>query len=136
MSSTVIDSKTQSHKFGVWPFTETVTTTLKLVEISSGTFGIIYDSKYSGIKDGHVGGGPIPISGNGSYEVNKSPKVEVIVTNYSDDGSSISMNIKITVDIPVLGTKTIFDATLGGAYSLGGWESMVNHIAEISQEAA
>lgn len=134
MSNTVIDSKTQSNKFGFWPVTESVTTTLDLVEMSAGKFGVNYKAVYSGVKDGTVSGGPTSIPGNGSFVVNPSPKVTVIVTNYSDSGTYISMHIQITVDIPVLGTKTIFDATLGGAYGSSGWSGIVNHISEISQK--
>lgn len=134
MSNTVIDSKTQKHKFGVWPVTETVTTTLDLVEMSPGKFGVNYKAVYSGVKSGTVSGGPTSIPGNGSFVVNPNPKVTVIVTNYSDSGTYISMHIQITVDIPVLGTKTIFDATLGGAYGASGWEGITSHLSEVLQK--
>lgn len=134
MSNSVIDSKTQSFDFGFWPFKEKVTTTLDLVEISAGKFGVNYKAVYSGLKDGTVSGGPAMIPSDGTYIVNEDPKVAVIVTNYSDSGAYISMNIQITVDIPVIGTETIFDGTLGGAYGSPGWAGIVNHISKISQE--
>ncbi len=135
MSNSVIDSKTQEHNFGFWPVTEKVKTTLNLVEISTGNFGITYVASYSGVKDGKVSGGPVPISGNGDHTVNEDPKVVVKISNYADSGTHISMHIIITVAIPVLGTKTIFDATLGGEYKLSGWTAIVNHISEIFQKS-
>ena len=135
MSYPIIDSKTQKHTFSAIFKKETVVTTLDLVELSAGKFGVMYNSKYSGIKSGHVSGGPVAVSGNGSHVVNPNPKVEVIVSNYSDSGSHISMHIKITVAIPVLGTKTIFDATLGGEYGVGGWDAIVSHLESIAKSA-
>ena len=134
MSNSVIDSKTQEHSFGFWPVTEKVKTTLTLVEIDPGNFGITYVASYSGVKDGNVSGGPVSIPGNGNYKVNDDPEVVVKVSNYSESDTYISMHIVITVAIPVLGTKTIFDATLGGEYGLSGWSAMVSHISKISQK--
>ncbi|WP_103071556.1 hypothetical protein [Aquimarina sediminis] len=123
MSQTVIDSKTQTVKFGFWPAKEEITTTLQLLNLGKGDFGIDYHSKFSGIKDGEVKGGPISIDGNLTKVVNKSPEVKVIVSNYNKTNDYISMHVKIDVDIPVIGNETIYEQTLGGSYiDSTGWD--------------
>ena len=114
MSNTVIDSKTDKRKFGFWPVTETVTTTLTLVNLGAGRVGINYHSKFSGVKDGEVSGGPIEVSGDIEKVVNQSPKVTVIVSQFNKTSNYISMHVKIVVDIPVIGSETIYSKTLGG----------------------
>ena len=130
MSSTVIDSKTESHSFGFWPVKEKVETTLSLVNMGQGKTGGNYNSKFSGVKSGHVSGGPIEISKNETKVVNPSPKVEVIVSNFSKTDTEVSMHIKITVDIPVIGTETIYSQTLGGKYNreVVGWNAVVGDV--------
>ena len=138
MTNTVIDSKTQSKTFGLWPAKETVTTTLNLLELSAEnppSFGISYDVSYSGIKDGHIVGGPINVQGNGTYVVNENPRVVVTISNYSLSGNLISFHIVINVTAPVIGDITIFDGTLGGPYGSGGLIRIVEHIAGISQQS-
>ncbi|MBS7564181.1 hypothetical protein KHS38_07165 [Mucilaginibacter sp. Bleaf8] len=131
MANSVIDTKTDKHTFGVWPVKETVTTTLSLILTGPDTFGLNYQAQYSGIKSGTVSGGPYAVSGNGSFVVNDNPKVTVTISNYSDSGSYISMHIQITVDIPVIGTETIFDETLGGPYGSNNLNEIVNHISTL-----
>lgn len=122
MSYTIIDQKTEKHNFGVWPVTETVTTTLSLVNMGSGKFGLTYDSGFSGVKKGHVSGGPYEVTGNENIVVNENPKVVATISNFNKTESYISMHEKITVDIPIIGTKTIYDQTIGGEYSSEtGW---------------
>ena len=117
MSNTVIDKKTETHKFGGWIASESVTTTISLVNMGDGKFGLSYDSKFSGVKDGHVQGGPFAVDGNKNIKVHSSPDVHLTISKFDKTSSTISMNVDITVDIPVLGTKTIFDQTLSGTYA-------------------
>lgn len=122
-SNTVIDSKTDKHSFGFWKAKEEVTTTITLVHMGSGQFGLSYDCEFSGIKSGHVSGGPYPVSGNMHKVLHNSPQVVLTISNFDETSTTISMKVTITVDIPVIGNKTIYDETLGGAYTSGaGWD--------------
>ncbi len=122
-SNTVIDSKTDKHSFGFWKAKEEVTTTITLVHMGGGQFGLSYDCEFSGIKSGHVSGGPYPVSGNMHKVLHNSPQVVLTISNFDETSTTISMKVTITVDIPVIGNKTIYDETLGGAYTSGaGWD--------------
>lgn len=120
--SQVIQNKTDKHQFGVWPVAESVTTIITLIYTDSKTFAIDYDCTFSGVKSGHVQGGPISVFGNTTVIVNQNPEVKVTITQFNNDTSRnyISLHIKIEVNIPVIGWKTIFDETLGGDYNLNG----------------
>jgi|GEM_PF-1149862 len=133
-SNTVIDRKTDRHTFGHWPAKEEVATTITLVHMGSGKFGLSYDSVFSGVKSGHVSGGPYPVSGNMHKVLHNSPQVVLTISNFDETSTTISMRVTITVDIPVLGNKTIFDETLGGAYASGaGWDiALANVGAKLS----
>lgn len=133
----IICRVTDDNTFGVWPVKEHVSVTLTLLETAPDVFAVSYDATYSGIKSGHVAGGPIPVGGNGSYVVNQDPKVTVTVSNWTDDkvNHRISAHFKITVDAPVLGSITIFDKDLGGKYGENKMAAIFAHIAEISQAA-
>lgn len=135
MANAIIASKTDDKTFGAWPLKEKISTTITLLQTGSDAFGLAYQAVYSGIKSGSVSGGPYAVSGNLNKVVNQSPKVTLIVSNYSDTGSYISMRVIITVDIPVIGTETIFDETLGGSYSQGGLQAIVDHIGTLSSQA-
>jgi hypothetical protein len=134
----VICTVTDQHDFGSWPFIEHVSVTLTLLETAPDQFAVAYDATYSGLKDGRVAGGPVPVNGNGTWVVNPNPKVTVIVSNWSDDHAQhlISAHIKIVVDAPVLGTITIFDKSLGGRYGEDKLVAILAHMAEISKAAA
>lgn len=130
MSNTVIDSKSESHSFGFWPAKEHVKTTLSSVNMGQGKIGLTYESKFSGVKSGHVSGGPIEITGDETKVVNPSPKIEVIISNFSKTDTAVSMNVEITVAIPVIGTETIYNETLGGKYNreVAGWNAVVGDV--------
>lgn len=131
MNYTVIDSKTDKHTYGTWPAKETVETTISLVEMDDGNFGLKYDSKFSGIKSGHVQGGPYQVDGNMEIKVNDNPKVMLIISNYNKTEEIIVMSVKITVNIPVIGTKTIFNETLSGNYTSNtGWGYIAINLTE------
>ncbi len=136
MMQTVIDSKTDNRSGFGWE----TKTTLKLIETDPNNFGINYDVDY---KTGglfgswkHISGGPVKNLGNGSWVVNDSPKVTVIVSNYSVDSGQqlISMHVKIDVDVPVVGTVTIYDQTLGGRYGIDNLKELVAHISNAGQK--
>ena len=133
--STVIDKQSQQSKLGAWPVTESVTVTLTLLETNPGEFGVNYEAEYSGIQNGRVAGGPIPISGNGSWVVNQDPKVTVNVSNYSDDKNArvISGHVKIT--LAMLGNHTIFDKTMGGKYGINPLAMILEHFTGINKLA-
>lgn len=134
ISSTIIDRKTDKHTFGHWPAKEEVATTITLVHTGSGQFGLAYDAVFSGVKSGHVSGGPYPVSGNMHKVLHNSPQVVLTISNFDETSTTISMRVTITVDIPILGNKTIFDETLGGAYASGaGWDiALANVGAKLS----
>lgn len=116
----VIDSKTEKHSYNAFFSKENVETTLALIYTeSTNSIGIGYYSKFSGIKEGHVQGGPIAVSGNITVVVNPNPKVTVIINQFHDDISNnyISLHVTITVDIPMLSKKTVYNQTLGGKYN-------------------
>jgi len=117
MSYTVIDKKTEHHDFGSWPVKISIDTTLTLVNLGNGNVGLNYDCTFSGIKKGHVQGGPIQVDGNMTKVVNDNPKVLAIISGYQKTANYASMHVQITVDMPVFGTKTLFDSTLGGSFS-------------------
>ncbi|MDS0527350.1 hypothetical protein NNC19_16795 [Clostridium sp. SHJSY1] len=115
--SQVIDSKTEKHSYAALFAKENIETTLTLIYTeSSGSFRVNYDSKFSGIKEGHIQGGPIDISGNTSIVVNNNPKVSVIISQFHYDipNNYISLHITITVDIPIIGNQIIYNQTLSG----------------------
>lgn len=88
-----------------------------MIRTQDGKFGILYLAKYSGLQSGKVTGGhPFFISGNETVEVYKSPKITLVVSNYSDTGRSISMHI--TIQVEFVGEHTIFNKTLGGSYGI------------------
>lgn len=129
--SQTIDSKSERHSYRVLFMEETITTTLTLVYSGSKTsYDIYYDAVFSGIKSGKVNGGPIPVSGNLTKEVNHNPEVIVKVSQFNNDiaNNYVSMHITITVDIPVIGKKTIFDQVIGGDYNpdVNGWELILS----------
>ncbi|MFD0860890.1 hypothetical protein ACFQ1M_01610 [Sungkyunkwania multivorans] len=127
MGNTVIDSKTDKHSFAFGA--EKVSTTLTLVETAPGDFAINYDAKYSGVKSGHVQGGPIAVSGNISKKVHSNPDVDVTVSKYSKTSSKISMHVKIVVHAPFpIGKVTIFDKTLDGKYGHNALQTIVDHM--------
>lgn len=129
MSFTVIDKKTESHDYGHWPLKESVTTTIMLLNMGGGQIGVSYDSDFSGLKSGHVQGGPIAIEGNEGIIVNDSPKVTVVISQFNKTANYISVHIAITVEIPVIGSETIYDQTLGGYYdSKTGWGLAIGNI--------
>ncbi|WP_413167783.1 hypothetical protein ACL6C3_13905 [Capilliphycus salinus ALCB114379] len=133
-AASVIDVKTDEHTYGALFAREKVAVTLTLIETDPGQFAIKYEATYSGIKSGHIAGGPVPITGDSSTVVNQNPKVTVIVSNYSNDQQNhlISAHIQITVQAPVLGNITIFDKSLGGQYGINTLQLMFAHMAEIS----
>jgi hypothetical protein len=132
MSNTKIQCKNEEHSFGVWPAREKVSTTLCLVSMGGGKVGLTYESTFSGVKDGSVQGGPIEVPGNLQRVINDSPKVTITVTEYQNTGTYASIHVEITVDIPVLGTKTIYSQTLGGNYSaqMNGWSSALTSFSK------
>lgn len=136
MSNIVIDSKTESHSFGALFAKEKVKTTISLVKMANAKFGLSYNSEFSGIKDGHVSGGPYEVSGNENLTAHDSPKVMLIISNYTVTAESISMNVEITVDIPVIGSETIYNETLSGTNTSGKpWSSIMEHFSQKAQHA-
>ena len=136
MSNTVIESKTYSHHFGLWPASEKVKTTMNLMKMPDGMFCLSYVSKFSGIKDGHVSGGPYEITGNVEIIAQQNPKVLLQVSGYHKTASTISMNVSVIADIPVMGTHTIYSKSLCGTYSpkSAGPNGMDNLSKELSSE--
>ena len=134
MPYAIIDSKSETHTYG-FIVTEKIVVTLTLLEKSPGKFAMDYEFVYSGISSGDTkNGDPVDISGNCTVTANPDPKVIYTISNYSDSGTYISMQITITVDMKQLGTKTVFDQTLGGKYGTESLQAMVEHIAEISKK--
>lgn len=124
MSYPVIASKTDNNNW----FIEKCSVTLTLVQMSPADpkFGLSYSADWSGVKKGNTAGGPYPVAGNGTTVVNQDPKVTLIVSDYTDTGSTISMHVEVTVDAGgVIGTKTVFDDTLSGSYPAAGLTDMV-----------
>jgi|SRR5580692_11271050 hypothetical protein len=133
MANPIIDTKTDKNTFGSI-LKETISATISLVETAPGQFGLNYQFLYSGIKSGSSSSdAPIVVTANGTYIANPSPKVTYTIAGYTDTGNSISMQVTIMVDIPALGTKTVFNETLSGPYGADNPDSMVNHIAEKSK---
>lgn len=132
-----IDCKSESHSYGALFAKEKVTTNICLVNMGAKKVGLTYESKFSGIKSGDVHGGPFEVDDNMSKTLNNSPKVQLAISGYQNTGSYASMHVKITVDIPVLGTKTIYDKTLGGNYSASstGWATALASVAETVEQA-
>ena len=134
MSYTIIDKKSESHKYG-WGLEEDVTTTMSLMNIGNEKIGLSYEANYSGIKSGGVHGGPFEVTGDETKIVHDSPKVEVIISNFNKKSSYVSLHVKITVDIPVIGTETIYDQTLGGEYSEStGWAAVGPAVASLMEK--
>jgi hypothetical protein len=133
MIYSVIDSKSDKRKFQKFPLSETIITTINLLELTPGKFGLDYQADYSGVKVGKINGGPLDISGNGTYIENDDPKVTMIISNYSDSGTAISMQITINIDAPILGTVTIFDQALGGKYGFVSLCLIVKHMTELDK---
>jgi hypothetical protein len=133
MAYPVIDSKSDTRKFKKFPFSETVITTINLLELTPGKFGVSYEADYSGVKDGKINGGPVDVPGNGTFIENDDPKVIMVISNYSDSGIAISTQITINIDAPVLGTVTIFDQALGGKYGVVSLSAIVKHIADLGK---
>lgn len=129
MGYTIIDKKTEHHSYGIWFAKETVTTTISLVNMQDGIFGLSYESVFNGIKDGHVQGGPHEITGNTEITVHKSPKVVLTISNYNETESVISMTVNISVNIPGIGNENIYNQTLSGTYSnTPGWKHITTSI--------
>lgn len=129
MNYSIIDKKKESHNFGIWPFNEKVTTTLTLVKTDEGKFGVLYECDFSGMKKGHVSGGPFIVTKDESICVHEDPKVMVYISNFHKTESSITMTIKITVNIPIINTVTIFEKTLSGIYSSKqAWNEIAENI--------
>ncbi|ADL50714.1 hypothetical protein [Clostridium cellulovorans] len=128
--ATIIDTKSETHNYDLVFTHESVTTTLSISYTGDDNFGIIYNSEFSGIKNGHVQGGPIPVSQNTQIKVHDNPDVIVTITQFNLDlqNHHISLHIRIDVDIPVIGKKNIFDQTLGGYYnpSVFGWKAIIS----------
>ena len=117
MSYTVIDKRTYKKSFGVWPLKGEVTTTMTFVNMGNSNVGLSYEAEYGGIQAGSDKGGPFEVTGNQIKNVNDSPKVEVIISDFNKTSNHASLHVRITVGIPVIGTETIFDETLSGSYS-------------------
>ncbi|MDY0321396.1 MAG: hypothetical protein WHU93_02165 [Arcobacteraceae bacterium] len=132
MAFTVIDSKTESQSYGGFPVSEKVKTTLQLLNMGDGNIGLSYDSSFSGVKSGQVHGGPIAINGNEDKVVNQTPRIVVSISEFNKSKSYASMHVRIVVDIPVLGNKTIYNQTLGGHYEEStGWAVAMENIESI-----
>ncbi|ADL52927.1 hypothetical protein [Clostridium cellulovorans] len=119
MSQTIIDSKSERHSYKVFFTQENIRTILSLVYMGNNNFAINYNSWFSGVKAGHVQGGPIAISGNTRIKANNNPDVLVTVSNFNSDlqNHSISLHITINVNIPMIGPQIIYNQTLGGYYT-------------------
>jgi hypothetical protein len=132
MAFTVIDSKGESHSYGGFPVSEKVSTTLQLLNMGDGNIGLSYDSSFSGVKSGQVHGGPIVITGNEEKVVNQSPRVVVSISEFNKSKSYASVHVRIIVDVPVLGSQTIYNQTLGGHYEEStGWRVAMENIESI-----
>ncbi|TAJ12216.1 hypothetical protein DMA11_13780 [Marinilabiliaceae bacterium JC017] len=126
VSNSVIDTKTEHHKFFVPPwYSEVVDTRLTLVTMGSGKVGILYDSKFSGVKSGHVHGGPIEVKGN--TVIKPDPRVTITISNFRKTDTYASMHIKI--DVSAVISVTIFDQTLGGEITTNsGWKGTLDAV--------
>jgi len=108
---------------------------VELVNLGGEKFGIQYRSKFFGIKDGDVVGEPIQVNRDTIKIVHNDPEVKIIISNYSKGSNHISMHIKINVDIPVIGEKTMYDKTLGGDYLRSiGWEAALANVGAFLEE--
>ncbi len=138
MLNQIIDTKSETRTFKKLFFKETINSTVSLILINEPEkFALNYNANYSGIKNGNLSGGPIPVGDNGSHIEHDDPKVILEVSNYSDDGSVISFHVKVTVDASQagLGTITLFDQTLGGKYGDVSIGSVIAHVAASVNEA-
>ena len=119
MSQNIIDTKSERHSYKVFFTQEDIRTILSLVYMGNNSFALNYNSWFSGVKAGHVQGGPISISGNTRIKVNNNPAVFVTVSHFNSDlqNHSISLHVTINVNIPMIGPKIIYNQTLGGHYT-------------------
>jgi hypothetical protein len=63
--------------------------------------------------------------------------VTLVVSDYTDTGSSISLHVEVTVDAGgAIGTKTVFDDSLGGNYPQAGFSGMVASMQADAAETA
>jgi hypothetical protein len=131
----VIDTKTDTHNW--WVEKSSVTISLMELSATDPKFGLSYSAKWSGVKSGSTSGGPYPISGNGSTVVNQNPQVTLVVSDYTDTGSSISLHVSVTVDAGgAIGIKTVFDDSLSGKYPQTGFSGMVASMQADAAETA
>jgi hypothetical protein len=128
----IIDTEVEYHAFGFG--VEKITTTLTLLELTPGKFGMDYEFQYSGKETGDSKSpAPVAINQNCMVTAETNPTVIYTVANYSDSGTYVSMQITITIDMGILGTKTVFDKTLGGKYGTNNLQAMIARIAQISK---
>lgn len=131
MGYTIIDKKTENHSYGIWFAKETISTTISLVNVQDGIFGLSYESVFNGIKNGHVQGGPYKITENTEITVHNSPQVILTISNYNKTESIISMTVNINVDIPGIGKEIIYNQTLSGMYSnTPGWKHITSSLKD------
>lgn len=109
----MIDKKTQKVRFGYWPFQDRIKTTLTLVGLGNGNFDLHYSSQFNALKIGKIENIEIPENGSITKRVNGNPEIEVDISNYSPTKKYIALHIKINVEIPGLGTQTIYNQILG-----------------------
>lgn len=115
MKNKVICQKTETNSYGIWPAKESVTTTISLINAGNGTVGLSYDCSFNGVKSGHVHGGPYPVSKDENIVVNDSPEVHVIISEFNNTGSYVTLCMELVVNIPVIGSKTIYKQILEGS---------------------
>lgn len=117
MAHQIIAQKVDKRKFTALLMKEYIDTTLQLVHLPDDKFGISYQCHFYGVKEGKRSGGPFEVSGNAKSSVQQNPEVVLEVCNFQKTDCAISMDILITIDLPIVGTKTIYDQTLGGSYT-------------------
>ncbi len=126
MSNTKIASVTDKKSFGSLFVKEHVETTLSLYCMDGDKLGIGYESKFDGLKDGHVHGDPIEITGNMHKTIHQSPTISINISKFEKSATDITMEVKISVDAPVLGECVIFNKVLSGKLVANpGWHNVL-----------
>ena len=116
MSTTVIDTKTEKRTFKAMLLKEHIDTTIALEQLANGAFGLSYNCHFYGVKAGKQSGGPFELTGNVRSAVQEHPTVILVVSNFQQTAQHIRMDVAITIDFPIVGTKTIYNQTLEGQY--------------------
>lgn len=135
MSNQIIDKKTGRHSFGSFPTQVHTLTTISLVLMPSGGFGLSYEIAFGGLLNRKVNGGPYQVDRDLNLTINEDPLVILNTSNYNQTPDTISMNVSVSLQISMLGKQYIFSQTLGGEYSTTPiWTSITSDLEKSLNE--